>query len=159
MITGKIKISKKLISKVKRLPFRHVPHKHFPKSWTKYPKNSLKHLEYGSKTKNHPWFNNFKPTNAINVGYLFTKLESGHVVPPHKDHFKNFAKYYNVTLGKIKRRLVFIEDWKPGHFFQVNNRVFTNWLSGDFIEWKKKDMHLGGNFGLDPRYVLQITYY
>ena len=85
-------------------------------------------------------FDNFKPTNATNVGYLFNKLESGHVVPRHKDHFKNFAKYYNVTCNKIKRRLVFIEDWKPGHFFQVNSRVFTNWLSGDFVEWKQKDM-------------------
>jgi len=158
MITGNIKISKGLIAKIKKLPFRHVPHKHFPKSWTKYPKKSLIHLEYGSKTKNHAWFDNLKPANAGKVGYLFTKLESGHVVPPHKDHFKSFAKYHNVPVSAIKRRLVFIEDWKSGHFFQVNNRVFTDWRSGDFIEWTQKDRHLGGNFGLDPRYVLQITY-
>lgn len=159
MKTGKIKISKSVISKVKQLPFRHIPHKHFPTSWGKYPKKSLIHLEFGSKTKKYPWFDQFKPLNSKNVGYLFSKLESGHVVPPHKDHFKNFAKYHKVALHKIKRRLVFIEDWKSGHFFQVNDKVFTNWRSGDFVEWQQKDIHLGGNFGLNPRYVLQITYY
>lgn len=159
MITGKIKIAKTLISKIKKLPYRHVPHANIPSAWKKYPKQSLKHLEYGSKTKHLSWFDNFRPSNAKKVGYLFTKLESGNVVPPHKDHFKNFAKYHNVPLSKIKRRLVFVEDWKAGHYFQVNNKVFVNWVSGDFVEWTRKDKHFGGNLGLIPRYILQITYY
>ena len=159
MRQGKIKVSNLLLRKIKNLPFKHVPHKHIPPVWSSYPKHCLKHFEYGSKSRHFYWFDELKPKGSKKVGYLFTKLSSGHVVPPHRDHFYNFARHHGVEdKNRIRRRLVFLEDWKPGHYFQVRNKVFTHWRQGEWVEWTKKDMHMGGNIGIAPRFVVQITY-
>ena len=159
MIQGKIMIAPDVAELVRKLPFKHQPHSNMPASWRAYPEQCLQHLEYGSARGDKEWFDLFKPSNADKVGYLFTKLESGHIVPPHKDHFNNFARFHKVEdLSTIKRRLVFIEDWKQGHYFEVSGESIVGWKAGEYVEWRESDEHLGGNFGVDPRYIVQITY-
>jgi hypothetical protein len=159
MITGKIKIPRQILSRIKRLPYEQVPHIKMPKRWKLYPRQCLDHYEYGSAKNEIEWYHHFRPKGTSKVGYLFTKLLSGNIVPPHRDHFENYMRYHGITdKNLIKRRLVFLEDWKNGHYFQVNERVFIKWKQGEWVEWNHKDIHLGGNIGTSPRYVLQITY-
>lgn len=159
MKTGKIRIPPGVLKKIKNLKYEHSPHIDIPITWKKYPKACLQHFEYGSKQGVLEWFKCFAPKKSNKVGFLFSKLDSGHMVPEHKDHFTNFAKFHKIkNKNSIKRRLVFVEDWKPGHYFQVGRVPFINWKSGDYVEWGKDEKHFGGNIGMSPRYVLQVTY-
>ena len=53
--------------------------------------------------------------------------------------------------------MVFLEDWKPGHVFGMNNEIIINWKSGETYEWSYDVEHWGGNFGTEDRYTLQLT--
>jgi hypothetical protein len=58
---------------------------------------------------------------------------------------------------RIRRAIVFLEDWKPGHYFEGNNTAKTDWQAGDVVEWCYDAPHMAANLGLEPRYTLQIT--
>lgn len=93
-----------------------------------------------------------------NFAWCFYKLRPGCWVPPHKDHFHNYAKFYKVeNKNKIKRAIVFLEDWKPGHVFGMNNKIIINWKAEETYEWAYDVEHWGGNFGTEDRYTLQLT--
>jgi hypothetical protein len=53
--------------------------------------------------------------------------------------------------------LVLLEDWKPGHYFEVAGTPYVNWHSGDIVEWVYNVPHAAANIGLEDRYTLQIT--
>ena len=53
--------------------------------------------------------------------------------------------------------LVFLEDWKPGHYFEADGQSFTQWKSMDYVMWSHDTPHLGGNMGNQTRYTVQIT--
>jgi hypothetical protein len=53
--------------------------------------------------------------------------------------------------------LVFLEDWKSGHYFEANNQSFTHWQAMDYVMWSNDTPHLGGNLGDEARYTVQIT--
>ena len=79
-------------------------------------------------------------------------------MPPHKDHYNFYLdKFPWVKKEQVKRRVVFLEDWKSGHYFQSNEEVFVKWRQGDWVEFGHNDLHFGGNLGPDIRYTLQIT--
>ena len=161
ILRGKIKINPSYLEKIKKLPYINKPHKIVPVSWLCYPNECLQHLEFGDKDikdKLYKWRHKLQPKNAKHVGYLFSKLMPGNIVPKHRDHFESFSAYYGVPVESVKRRLVFLEDWKHGHYFQVNEEVFVKWNAGDWVEWTIDEEHFGGNIGEDPRYILQITY-
>lgn len=90
--------------------------------------------------------------------WCFYKLESGQWVPPHKDHFLNYKKFYKIKdLNKIKRTMIFLEDWKPGHVFGIDYQIITKWKANDSYTWNADIEHWGGNFGEQTRYTLQLT--
>jgi kynureninase len=52
---------------------------------------------------------------------------------------------------------VFLEDWKSGHYFEIDNVAHLNWRKGDYVLWNNDVPHFAGNFGIEPRYTMQIT--
>jgi hypothetical protein len=54
-------------------------------------------------------------------------------------------------------KFVFLEDWKPGHYFEGMDNPVTGWLAGDVVEWGYDAPHMAANLGTAPRYTLQIT--
>lgn len=93
-----------------------------------------------------------------NFAWCFYKLPPGNWIPPHKDHFNNYMRFYKVKNKKqIMRSVVFLENWRPGHVFGLENKVFTNWTAGDCFTWDNETEHWGGNFGEETRYTLQLT--
>ena len=50
-----------------------------------------------------------------------------------------------------------LEDWKPGHYLEVNGKPYVNWLAGKTVEWYYDVPHMAANIGLEDRYTLQIT--
>ena len=57
----------------------------------------------------------------------------------------------------IKRALLLLEDWKPGHYLEVDGKPYVNWKAGDTVEWLYSTPHMAANIGLEDRYTLQIT--
>jgi len=96
--------------------------------------------------------------NLKNFAWAFYKLPPGRWVPPHTDHFKNYSSFYKVRdKSKIKRIHLFLEDWKPGHLFVLENELVLNWKAGEYHMWGHEAEHWGGNFGVEDRYTIQLT--
>ena len=58
---------------------------------------------------------------------------------------------------KITRYVVFLEDYKTGHFIQISDNVYTRYRAGDFVKWSGYTAHAAYNLGTEDRYTLQIT--
>lgn len=86
-----------------------------------------------------------------------SKQPVGKVLPSHVDQFYNICKKYNVTKNECVRFIICLEDWKSGHYLEVNNEPFINWKAGSGFLFTCNDVHLSGNFGLVPKYTMQIT--
>ena len=85
-----------------------------------------------------------------------TRLDPGNTVPYHKDLHYKLRTTHNL-LGNTYRYLIFLEDWKPGHYFEIYGCPWVNWHAGDWIKFTNQDWHLAGNMGLEPFYSVQIT--
>lgn len=93
------------------------------------------------------------------IGTSYYRMDTGTVLPTHGDLYKRYIELYNLQ-GKektIRRAVVFMEDWKPGHYSEINGIGMVNWEAGTVIEWDYNVPHAAANIGIEPRYTLQIT--
>jgi hypothetical protein len=93
------------------------------------------------------------------VGTSYYRMNTGTVLPTHSDLYKKYIEIFNLK-GKehtIRRAVVFLEDWQPGHYAEYNNETFVNWRAGATVVWKYDTPHMAANLGPTPRYTLQIT--
>ena len=58
-------------------------------------------------------------------------------------------------VNKICRILVPMDDWKSGHYFELNGVPYTNWFKGDLRTGGDDTTH--HNLGVEDRYTMQIT--
>lgn len=93
------------------------------------------------------------------VGLAFYRMRTGTVIPVHQDLYKRYIELFNLQGQEqsIRRALVLLEDWKPGHYLEVNGRPYVDWREGTTIEWEYDAPHSAANIGLEDRYTLQIT--
>lgn len=88
----------------------------------------------------------------------FYRTPPANILPVHKDMYCNFMKMNNIKdVDKITRYIVFLEDAKLGHMFQVNKTVFADWKAGDVVGWTGSTPHAAYNLGIEHRYTMQIT--
>jgi len=93
-----------------------------------------------------------------NTAIQFFILKPMWAVPPHCDGYPGYAKRNNITnLNQIRRGVVFLEDWKSGHYLEVDGQPFIKWKAGDWVWWQGATPHYAANIGLENRYTLQIT--
>ena len=79
----------------------------------------------------------------------------GQTIPHHVDkHFKLKEEFGE---GESHRYLIFLEDWKRGHYFEVHDQPFVKWRRGDWVKFGIDDWHLAGNMGDEPFYSAQVT--
>lgn len=96
--------------------------------------------------------------NLSNIGVCFHRLSPGHYLPTHQDRYGFYSKQYNIeNLDKIKRFVIFAEDWKDGHFLTIGNKVYSNWKAGDVASWNGTVPHSAINLGNNFRYTIQVT--
>lgn len=93
------------------------------------------------------------------VGIAFYRMPTGTVMPVHRDVYRRYIELFNLQgqEHKIRRALMLLEDWKPGHYLEVNGKPYVNWLAGKTVEWYYDTPHMAANIGLEDRYSLQIT--
>ena len=92
-----------------------------------------------------------------NQTYTFYKMETLEIMPVHSDHYRTYCKLNNTSPDKVCRIIMMLEDWKPGHYFEMDGVGYVNWKAGDWFMWKGDVSHAASNIGVDPRYTLQIT--
>jgi len=93
------------------------------------------------------------------IGTSYYRMSTGTVLPTHSDLYVKYVKLHNLKgqEERIRRAVVFLEDWKPGHYSEINGTGFVNWNAGDVLEWTYDTAHAAANIGIADRYTLQIT--
>jgi hypothetical protein len=93
------------------------------------------------------------------IGTSYYKMGTGTILPTHGDLYVKYIDLFKLQgqQHRIRRAIVFLEDWKSGHYFEGNGVPVTEWQAGDVVEWTYDTPHLAANMGIDPRYTLQIT--
>mgnify|MGYP001203090065 FL=1 len=94
--------------------------------------------------------------NFVVFSMSMIKQNPGMVFPLHSDTYYKFKQTHRVT-GDIVRWCIFLQDWQPGHYFDMNQQPIVNWKKGDYVELKEGDLHRGSNSGNVPKYTAQIT--
>ena len=85
-------------------------------------------------------------------------MTPGTKLPEHGDTFIRYKEIMNLKpTDDVGRAVVFLEDWKSGHYFEINETPVVNWKSGDYILWKNDTPHMAANIGKEYRYTMQIT--
>jgi hypothetical protein len=93
------------------------------------------------------------------IGTSYYRMNTGTVLPTHSDLYLKYINLFNLEGCKqnIRRAIVFLEDWQPGHYAEYMDQAYVNWRAGSVIEWTYDTPHMAANLGLTPRYTLQIT--
>lgn len=93
------------------------------------------------------------------IGTSYYRMDTGTVLPTHSDLYAKYVKLYNLQgqEQRIRRAVVFLEDWQPGHYSEINGMGLVHWDAGTVLEWDYDTPHAAANIGIAPRYTLQIT--
>lgn len=123
-----------------------------------YTNEHFNGLMYDSTNPMPDWVNNVsKKIGLSNCGYVFYKMTTGIVMPTHVDHFTRYQKNFSISKDLIFRALIFLEDWKSGHYFEIDDTPIYQYSAGEFILWSGEVPHSAANLGIEDRYTLQIT--
>ena len=115
---------------------------------------------YDMRNPMPPWAEKFFSVfEGNNVGLSFYKMNTCNILPQHRDTYNRYIKLFNIQdTSKIHRAVIFLEDWQPGHIFEIEQTPITNWKAGEYVLWQYDAEHMAANLGLEPRYTLQVTY-
>jgi len=85
-------------------------------------------------------------------------MPPGTIMPEHSDTYPKFKELFSENdVNKICRILVFLDDWKSGHYFELDHKPYVNWSKGNYVYWTGSTPHIAANLGLENRYTMQIT--
>jgi hypothetical protein len=108
---------------------------------------------------NHRIIKHFESLGWKDIGTAYYRMTSGTVMPVHQDRYIKYIDLFNLQGQEynIRRALILLEDWKPGHYLEVIDKPVVEWAAGTVVEWPYDTPHMAANIGLEPRYTLQIT--
>jgi len=113
---------------------------------------------YDNRNPMPDWVHRFdKIFDLKNMTYNFYKMSQLEIMPDHVDHFQTYMRLNGVEYKNIRRILIMLDDWKPGHYLEVDGVGFVNWIAGDYFIWDSDVRHAASNIGTEDRYTLQIT--
>ena len=101
----------------------------------------------------------FQDQGWKDVGTSYYRMRTGTVLPTHQDRYVKYISLFGLQGREhtIRRAIVFLEDWQPGHYAEYLDQAFVNWRAGAVVEWSYDTPHMAANLGPTPRYTLQIT--
>lgn len=101
----------------------------------------------------------FESRGWQDVGTSYYCMSPGTVMPEHSDLYRAYIKKFGLEekTHTIRRALILLEDWKPGHYLDCMGRAFVHWRAGDVVEWTYDTPHTAANIGSVDRYTLQVT--
>jgi len=123
-----------------------------------YTHESFTGAMYGGKNPMPDWvWKIARSLNLNNPGFVFYRMDTNDIMPTHVDHFERYCAVFEIPRSKVKRAVVFLEDWKIGHYFDIANKAVVNYNAGSYVVWDCDEPHFAANIGVEPRYTLQIT--
>jgi hypothetical protein len=110
-------------------------------------------------TWNQQFVNIYQQMGWKDIGTSYYRMDTGTILPTHGDLYLRYVDLFNLQgqEQRIRRAIVFLEDWKPGHYAEYNSTAKVDWRAGDVVEWCYDAPHMAANMGIEPRYTLQIT--
>jgi hypothetical protein len=114
---------------------------------------------YDNRNPMPEWVNRFNNLFETYKNFTFTfyKMSTLEIMPAHIDYYKTYMRLFDTEYKDVVRILVMLEDWKPGHYLEVDGIGYTNWIAGDYFLWESDVPHMAANIGTEDRYTLQIT--
>lgn len=91
------------------------------------------------------------------VGTAYYQMTTGTILPVHSDTYKKYIEMFGCSIDDIVRILVLPEDWKSGHYLEIDGKMISSWKAGDYFWWRGDVPHMAANIGIDDRYTIQIT--
>lgn len=91
------------------------------------------------------------------IGTSYYRMTTGTVLPVHSDTYKKYIELFGCNIDDIVRILLMPEDWKSGHYIEVNGMSISGWVAGDYFWWRSDTPHMAANIGIEERYTIQIT--
>lgn len=150
----------------KRLNYIHEPfndpetvsqwiHQGYTWPWT----GALCDMRSPQPSWNHCFIEYFESLGWQDVGTSYYRMDTNTVMPVHADRYVGYIKRFNLQGQEhtIRRALVLLEDWAPGHYLEAAGKGYIHWRAGDTVVWANDEPHMAANIGLKPRYTLQIT--
>ena len=113
---------------------------------------------YDSTNPMPEWCNDIaNELGLTNCGFVFYKMPTGVVMPTHSDHFARYCQVFNVEKKDVWRAIMFLDNWHPGHYFEIEGTPIVDYVKGDYVMWASDAPHAASNIGLNDRWTLQIT--
>lgn len=108
---------------------------------------------------NHKFVEIYQDMGWKDIGTSYYRMNTGTVLPTHRDLYLRYIELFALQgqEHRIHRAIVFLEDWKSGHYFEGCGAPKVQWRAGDVVEWCYDAPHMAANLGLEPRYTLQLT--
>lgn len=128
--------------------------------WTKKYGNIFDTGEMADYRQTQPsWTNKIIENIGLDLaGTSYYKMNPGKILPYHSDTYARYIDYNKIDNPQsIHRAIVFLEDWKPGHIFEIDGFPINNYTAGTFVLWQYDTPHMAANLGEEDRYTLQIT--
>ena len=92
------------------------------------------------------------------TGSSYYRMNPGKILPYHRDAYTRYIEYHRLKeVERIHRAIIFLEDWQPGHIFEIDGHPLTNYKAGTMVMWQYDTPHMAANLGPTDRYTLQIT--
>ena len=116
-------------------------------------------MRYPQPSWNHLFVKIFEEQGWQDVSTSYYRMSTGTILPTHQDLYLRYIDVFKLHGQEqhIRRAVVFLEDWQPGHYAEYLDRPYTAWRAGDIVEWPYDTPHMAANMGPTPRYTLQIT--
>ena len=110
-------------------------------------------------TWNNKFIDFFQAQGWKDIGTSYYRMTTGTVLPVHVDLYSRYIELFRLQgqQDRIRRAIVFLEDWKSGHYFEAQGCPLMEYTAGSCVEWTHSMPHMAANIGLEPRYTLQIT--
>lgn len=116
-------------------------------------------MRRGQPSWNQKFIDLFTQRGWKDIGTSYYRMTSGTIMPTHSDLYRAYVKRFQLEGQEhtISRALIFLEDWRPGHYLDCCGHAFVHWKAGDVVEWTYDTPHTAANIGFEDRYTLQIT--
>lgn len=113
---------------------------------------------YDNRNPMPGWINKLDNQFGLkNQTYCFYKMQTLEIMPIHSDKYLRYIEMFNAKPENVSRVLIMLEDWKSGHYLEINSKGIVNWIAGDWYMWNADCPHAASNIGTEDRYTLQIT--
>ena len=157
------KISKDIIKEYKNLTYINKPFndRDTIERWKSLGHNYEKYtgLMRDQSQELPDWcFDAAKKIPLKNSSIILYCMTPGTIMPQHSDTFIKYREIMNLkTTDDVGRAVIFLEDWKSGHYFEIDETPMVNWKKGDYVLWKNDIPHMAANLGKENRYTMQVT--